>query len=147
MQFLYVIFICNFKNALSRIWRILRIAQQKKLPCLPALPRSPSPAPSPDAPTMHRSVTLHVKSGKFEICEPKFRKTKHFAKQNSGYRLYHARMHGGRITRKCALFRTEFTVCVPPAFAIWPVQNEVSARGSLLRKWPYIGNPWVWFLN
>ena len=53
-------------------------------------------------------------------------------------------MHDARvkITRKCALFRTEFTVCVLCSFAIWHVQNEVSARGSLLRKWLYIGNLW-----
>ena len=56
-----------------------------------------------------------------------------------------------RITRKCALFRIGFTDYVLYSFAIRPVQNEVSARGSLLRNRVlyreslmyifYIGNP------
>jgi hypothetical protein len=39
-----------------------------------------------------------------------------------------------RVTRKCALFRIEFTVCVHCSFVIWPVQNEVTAEGSLVRN-------------
>jgi hypothetical protein len=40
----------------------------------------------------------------------------------------------GRVTSKCALFRIVYMVCDLHSYAIWPVQNEVSAEGSLLRN-------------